>query len=191
MRVLLNRKGSRVAIAVAILSLLVSGTALALSPVRPESHTPNHVNFSGNGLVGTRIATDASQQIFVGTDWKSLTGSSVYVSVPSGSQRLVSVTFSAESNCSGSAAVDGCLVRVVGRKSGTSELVEFYPRTTGIGYFDTVPTQSDFWEHHAMTRTKTLTAGTWQVFVQARMTAADGVSLGLAAWSNRADVFAK
>lgn len=162
---------------------LVGGIALA-------GHTPDHVSFSGKGVVAMKTVTDVEGGAYSGDMWQSVPGSSNYVSVPSGVQRVASVTFAATSFCRGTGG-HGCLVRVVARKSGTTDLVEFYPRSTGLVYFDTATNAEDAGESHAIVRTKTLTAGTWQIFAQARTTAASGVGLFIYGYSHKVDLYAK
>lgn len=189
MRINLKSKTTRVTIAVAAVLSLMSGTALAtVSIVRPENHSPEHVTFSGKGVVAMKTVVDNGFQQFTGTAWQSLTGSSNYVSVPSGTTRVAQVTFSAESYCVGTSG--GCRVRIVGRKSGTMDLVEFYPRQP-LSYFDTATSSTDLWENHSFTRTKTLTAGTWQIFVQATTQNASGTTFQLTGWSHSVDLYAR
>lgn len=135
-----------------------------------------------------KTVTDNAYQTFTGETWRSLAGSSNYVTVPSGATRVARATFDAESSCTGS--VGGCQVKIVARKSGTSTLVEFYPRL-GTMYFDSASAGDDRFESHAMTRSKTLAAGTWQIFVQATTTNPSDTKLFLSGWTHSVDLYAK
>lgn len=175
MKNVLTRRAGAIAVAVAVVAVGLSGTALGVSLDRSDDRQDSQnkvsavVGFSARGVVSMQTVTETGFQTFSGDAWQSLPGSSIYVTVPSGTQRVASVTFDGETNCSGTAG-SGCLVRVVARRQGTTTPVELHPRNTGVPFFDTVPASADYWEAHSMTRTGTLTAGRWQVFVQMRTT---------------------
>lgn len=58
-----------------------------------------------------------------------------------------------------------------------------------MSYFDTATSNSDLWENHSITRTKTLTTGTWQIFVQATTQNPSGTTFQLTGWSHSVDLY--
>lgn len=156
---LLRGKTAKVAAAaVTSAGLLVGGVA---GGIAIADHSTQHRTFSGGGDTSTRVATDdAGYAPASSNTWEHVTGSSLAVSVPSGSVRLVQAFFSAESSSSGGS---WCAVRIVAKKSTSATLHELYPRAGTEFAFDSPGGEA--YEAHAMKRTIRLGAGSWSLRV--------------------------
>lgn len=149
---------------------LAGGIALA-------DHQPGHNTFSGGGVVAHRVATSTNLFATTSTDtWQTLPGSSLSYNVPSGTVRLVTTGFSAESYGHGAG---GCAVRIVTRKSGSSTLSELYPRA-GVDFMWDSP--EDIFESHAMSRSIRVASGTRYFSVQVQALNLDTLECRLDDW---------
>jgi len=174
---------SRVAPLVA--GVLIAGTfgAAGVLAVVPSGH----ITYSGGALVATKVATDEDGWASSAIDtWQTVTGSSLSVTVPSGTTRLVTGHFIAESYCTGDAA--WCSVRIVARKQGGTTIYEFRPRVGNDFAFDE-PSDEDY-EGNSVSRTFGLPNGTWNVWVQAMVVGGtSGTAMYLDDWHFEVDVF--
>lgn len=155
---ILRTRATRVSVAVAIAASigLLAGMAFA-------NHDAGHVRFTGGAQVKTIVATDEDGwgPSTAGT-WENVEGARVEFEVPSGTVRLVTGRFNAESDCSASS---WCSVRIVARKHGTATDLVFRPRVGTEFAFDSPGGET--WEGNSVNRTLRLGAGTWDVYVQA------------------------
>lgn len=139
----------------AALGLFAGGAAVA-------SHYAGHVTFSGGGVVQTKVATDTNGWgSSANNTWQSITGTGLTVSVPSGSARLITARFNAESSCTATA---WCVVRIVARKSGSSTVTELHPRVGTEFAFDAP--SGEAYEGTSVHRSIRLGSGTWTIFAQ-------------------------
>jgi hypothetical protein len=122
------------------------------APVSGGAGSINHVN-----VVTETVAQTTSSTAFV-----ALPGASTTISVPAGEAALLVARFTAESQCTGAAAGSWCSVRILvnGAEADPASGIDFA--------FDAVPTvnTTDFWEGHAMDRSKLVGAGNYVVIVQ-------------------------
>lgn len=172
----------------AVLAVLVAGGLVAggyAAHAAFADHDPNHVTFSGTTVAGVKIATSRTGASANSPTWTSLPGSGLTVSVPSGKSRLISATFSGETQCAGT-GLSWCSVRIVARKSGATTPVEMHPKS-GIGAAIDAAGSGDNWEGHAVDRSSVLGAGTWQVYVQ--LAATENTSLHVEDWHFRVQIF--
>lgn len=103
-------------------------------------------------------------------------GASTFVTIPSGTRRMIDARYTAESQCTGNG---WCAVRIVIVRPG-GVVQELNPQSGTDFAFDS---GSDLWESHAIERTSPyLPAGTYQVKVQAG-TVAGASSLRLDDWT--------
>lgn len=158
MKAFLQSRITKIAIGV------LAGVGLFAGGVAVAGHNANHKTFIGGGLVSSKVSTDgAGWGPPSAGAWHTVTGTSQTVSVPSGSVRLVTSRFNAESSC---AADSWCAVRVVARKSGSSTVYEMYPRVGTEFAFDSP--SGEAWEGNSVHRTLRLgSSGTWYISVQA------------------------
>lgn len=185
-----NRRAAKVAVVILSAAGLIAGGIVG--GIAIASHNSGHVLLTGKSLVGTRIVTQEkfSQHSTAGhTAWTSLPGSGRSVSVPSGSQRLLVATLTAETRCTGAAGT-WCSARVVARrKSGSTTKYEFYPKSIQPDSFalDTATGSDDQFESHGVKRARKLGAGTWSVFVEVSTTT-DGTTLWIDDWLFSVDI---
>lgn len=143
------------------------GTLAALAAVVASISSAHAVTF---------VSPFSDARTFAGTSWQWWNPNVVNATIPAGG-RLVKVTFSAESACSGTNG--WCSVRVVYRRLGNATETEFSPAVgTDFAFDSTDSTSSWNWESHAISRSAFLPAGSYQIWVQARTTAS-GVTLRL------------
>lgn len=150
---------------------LAGGIALA-------DHQPGHNNFAGGGTVAHRVAT--STDIFVTTSansWQTLPGSSLSYTVPSGTVRLVTAGYTAESWAYD--GTGGCAVRIVTRKSGSTTLSELYPRAGGDFMWEDT---AGGLEGRAMSRSIRVASGTRYFSVQVLASTPDMLRCRLDDW---------
>lgn len=167
----------------ALLGLVLGGVVGGMAYA---NHRASHVLFAGGGVVQKRVATESTAFSTSSTSWVALPGSGVTISVPSRASRLVTAEFTAESTCSGNNG-SWCSARIVARRSGSSTLVELFPRVGSDFAFDTATSGQDFWESHAINRSIRLGSGTWVVFVQGNALFS-GSNLRLDDWHFHVDV---
>lgn len=182
-----KRRSVRIALTALVSAAVLGGTFGAGMAV--ASHVSGHVNLSGKSVVAKKVATHTGATSYSGGTWQAIVGSGLDIVVPSGTTRLATSTFAAETDCSGGTAGNWCSARVVGR-APSGALVEFLP-ASGIDFaFDTVSGTTDWWESHSMNRSKTLTAGTWRVWVEIATTSS-GTSLRVDDWHHSVDVLTR
>lgn len=161
---------SAVAAAVGLLAGgLVGGMALADQAA--------DVAFTGGGIVAHRVAT--SDTIFATgatNTWHTVPGSTLSYAVPSGTVRLVTAEYTAESAGYGTG---GCAARIVTRRSGSTTLSELYPRA-GVDFVWDYSDEQD--ESHAMSRSIRVASGTRYFAVQVLASTADALTCYVDDW---------
>jgi len=138
---------------VCALAVFTAGAAYAVNTFR-----------TGGTTVRQHIATTTDPFAVPGPGtWQTVPVTAMSVTVPAGQRRLITATFTAESNCLGPAS-SWCSVRIVYTRTGP--LTELAPQS-GVDYAFDSPGGS--WESHGLERTSAvyLGAGTYRVFVQA------------------------
>lgn len=115
------------------------------------------------------VISKPNAQTLSGNNWQTVSSTTINVNLST--SRLVIARFTAESACYGSGANNYCSVRIVAQK-GTS-VIELDP-VVGTDYaFDSTNNGNDAassWEGHAVQRSKLLSSGQYQIYVQARTT---------------------
>lgn len=108
-------------------------------------------------------------QIFSGTTWQTVSSTTINVNLST--SRLVLARFTSQSSCYGSGTNNYCSVRVVAKRG--INVIEFDP-VVGTDYaFDSTNNGTETaasWEGHALQRSKLLSSGQYQIYVQARTT---------------------
>lgn len=149
---------------------VVGGVALA-------DHQAGHNTFTGGGIVAHRVATSTT---IVATNshntWQTVPGSTLSYAVPSGTVRLVTAGYTAES---GGYGTGGCAVRIVTRKAGSTTLSELYPRS-GVDFVWDNSEELD--ESHAMSRSIRVASGTRYFSVQLLASTAGALTCYLDDW---------
>jgi hypothetical protein len=152
-----NRK-TRVSVAVAVAASigLLAGMAFA-------THYAGHISYTGGAQVKVYVVTDTDGWGSTSAGvWQNVTGARVTLGVPSGTVRLVTARYNAESSCD---ADSWCSVRIVARKHGNPSVLEFRPRVDTDFAYDAPGGET--WEGTSVNRSLRLGAGTWDVWVQA------------------------
>lgn len=171
--ILRSRVTKIIAAIVAALGLFAGGVAVA-------SHNAGHVLYSGGGLIQTKVATETDPwATSTPNTWVNVPGSTLTVTVPSGTSRLLNATFNAASYC---LAQHRCAVRIVARKAGTSTPTELRPAAGNVFSFDSQDLGGESWQAHSVSRSVVRSAGTWYVYVQAQPVG-DGGPLNLDDWN--------
>lgn len=173
---LLRARTTKVAAAmVTSVGLLAGGVA---GGIALADHTDTHRMFTGGGDTGVRVATDSTAFATTAPNvWQHVTGSSLSLTVPSGSIRLVRATFTAESFSQ--AGGSWCSVRIVAKKSTSTAFNELYPRAGEEFAFDS-SAGGDNWEGNAMKRAIRVGSGSWSF--RAQLNAVGGGSCTLDDW---------
>jgi hypothetical protein len=135
------------------------------------------VTHSGKAVAKTTVVTEGTASSTTSTAYVNLPLANAAITVPAGKFQLVTVRFSAESYCFGSAgAGNWCSVRIL------ADGVEMLP-AVGFNYaFDSRGASDDYWEGHAMERALVLGAGAHTISVQYGVTDAN-LSFGLDDWT--------
>ena len=148
------------------------------------------VNSGGAVSSVTNVSQNAASSITsaVSTAFADLPGAAVTVTVPTGTNsdggpitlsRLISTTFSAESQCNG-AGTGWCSIRFVAVGAGGTVIFNPIASPTADDFaFDTNvtgATDTDFWEAHAIQGSRRLTSGTWSIRVQRAIHATAGAT---------------
>jgi hypothetical protein len=159
-----TRKLRRIALALAVIFGVVTGTAAAVI----TSH-------SGGPQVGVDKRANDAPSSTSNTFWSDVPGGSLVVNVPANTSRLYDVSYFSESQCSGPNA-GVCTIRIVAINLANGVLTELYPQSGADFAFDTdVPGGADdLGEAHAMERVIRLPGGAngagYQIEVQYAVT---------------------
>ncbi len=122
--------------------------------------------YGGGALLQTKIATNSGDTTVSLSSWSSFSGGSVQVSVPSGKQRLIVATFTAESRCTASGKA-WCALRIMAVKSG-QDPIQLHPRAGDEFAFDSE--NGEVWEGNSAVRSIKLGSGNWTIYVQGQPT---------------------
>jgi len=143
-----------VATVAVVISTLVVGTAYAVSFFRVGTTTSRqYIIDQTNPWAVPAVNT-----------WTNVPSASVTVTIPAGTQRLISARFNAESLCTGPG---WCSVRVIYVRTSNGATAELAPQSGSDFAFDSA---GGSWEAHSIERTSAgfLPAGTYRVQVQAQ-----------------------
>jgi hypothetical protein len=144
-----TRKLRRIALALAVIFGVVTGTAAAVI----TSH-------AGGPQVSVDKRASDTPSWTSNTFWSDINGASQLVNVPANTSRLYDVSYFAESQCSGPNS-GNCSIRIVAINLANGVTTELYPQSGADFAFDTdVPGGADdLREGHAMERVIRLPGG--------------------------------
>jgi archaellum component FlaF (FlaF/FlaG flagellin family) len=159
-----------------MLSLRKNLTVVALVALTVAAPAFASVTQTGKAVFKTTVVTETIATFTTSTGYVSLPGASASITVPAGKKQLVSVRFSAESQCVGSVN-SWCSVRIVANG------VEMLPNQgTDFAFDASNGSLDDFWESNAVERTLVLPGGTYTISVE-YMVRASGLTFRLDDWT--------
>ena len=154
-----------------LLAVIVAGVTAASLSLATAAYALTTFR-SGGATVKQFVATSTDAWMAPGPNtWQTVPATGITVTVPSGQKRLLTASFSAESQCQGGG---WCSVRIVYVNS--SATVELAPASGNDYAFDS---DGDTWDQHTVQRSSPgwLSAGSYRVYVQAQRVSATSFRL--------------